>query len=80
MAEEVFENMSFMSPPTKELTPSEMTPLVNDVFQQASVRERVLSAQSLSGWEKIGSDDEVDSEVRGTIIEYCELSLHVATY
>ncbi|XP_065899920.1 H(+)/Cl(-) exchange transporter 7-like [Dysidea avara] len=62
MAEEVFENMSFMSPPTKELTPSEMTPLVNDVFQQASVRERVLSAQSLSGWEKIGSDDEVDSE------------------
>jgi len=63
MAEEIFENRSFVAVPTKELSPSEMTPLVNDGFVQASVRERVLSSQSMVGWERIGSDDEVDNEV-----------------
>jgi len=65
MTEEAFENKNF---PSLELAPSEMTPLVKDVFQETSVRERLSSAQSLPGWEKIGSDDEIDSGVRGTVV------------
>jgi len=80
MAEEVFENESFIATPTKVLSPSEMTPLVKDVFPQASVRERVLSSQSMAGWERIGSDDEVDSEVLKTIyriLRYCCFTIEI---
>ena len=80
MAEEVFENESFIAAPTKVLSPSEMTPLVKDVFPQASVRERVLSSQSMAGWERIGSDDEVDSEVIKSIyriLRYCHFIIEI---
>ena len=41
-------------------SPSEMTPLVSS---GGDFRNRIMSVATQAGWEKIGSDDDIDLEV-----------------
>lgn len=57
MAEEYINNESYAYSQTA--SPSEMTPLVSS----GEFRKRIASVQSVLGWEKVGSDDDIDQEV-----------------
>lgn len=58
MAEEYVINESYAYSQTA--SPSEMTPLVSS---GGDFRNRIASVATQAGWEKIGSDDDIDLEV-----------------
>ena len=57
MAEEYVMNESFVN--TEIASTDELTPLVSD----GDLRARIASTANMLGWEKIGSDDDIDQGV-----------------